>query len=284
MARPLRIEFPGAVYHITSRGNARQDIFTDDDDRTDFLERLSATVEHFHWICHAYCLMTNHYHLLIETPDGNLSAGMRQLNGTYTQAFNRKHRQVGHLFQGRFKSILVEKESHLLTLSRYIVRNPVAARMVTSAGHYAWSSYRATAGEIASPDFLSIDWLLSQFGDDPQTAGDQYARFVNGEEPEEKSPWESVTSGICLGSDPYVEGLSEHVKGRNDKAIFPKSQQYLGRPSLQSLLDSARNRKEREEAAFRASRLGYTQKEIGDFYGIHFSTVSRMVARVKGRR
>ena len=136
MARPLRIEFPGAVYHITSRGNGRQDIFSDDDDRIDFLERLSATVEHFHWICHAYCLMTNHYHLLIETPDGNLSAGMRQLNGTYTQAFNRKHRQVGHLFQGRFKSILVEKESHLLTLSRYIVRNPVAARMVKSAGHY----------------------------------------------------------------------------------------------------------------------------------------------------
>jgi len=109
MSRPLRIEYPGAVYHITSRGNARQDIYFDDADRVKFLDILSKTVERFHWMCHAYCLMDNHYHLLIETPEGNLSAGMRQLNGIYTQAFNRHHGKVGHLFQGRFKAIPVKK-------------------------------------------------------------------------------------------------------------------------------------------------------------------------------
>src|SRR4030042_5793823 len=127
MARPLRIEFPGAVYHVTSRGNARQTIFIDDEDRGGFLDLLSIVVERFNWICHAYCLMGNHYHLLIETPDGNLSKGMRELNGIYTQHFNRRHGRVGHVFQGRFKAILVEKDSYLLELCRYIVLNPVRA-------------------------------------------------------------------------------------------------------------------------------------------------------------
>ena len=114
MARPLRIEYPGAVYHVTSRGNARQDVFVDDDGRTAFLEVVHQVGDRFNWLCHAYCLMTNHYHLLIETIDPTLSRGMRQLNGVYTQAFNRHHARVGHLFQGRFKAILVEKDAYLL--------------------------------------------------------------------------------------------------------------------------------------------------------------------------
>jgi len=127
MARPLRIEFPGAVYHVTSRGNARQNIYNNDEDRQKFLSILTLVVERFHWICHSYCLMDNHYHLLLETPIPNLSAGMRQLNGIYTQAFNRNQRRVGHLFQGRFKAIIIEKQAHLLELSRYIVLNPIHA-------------------------------------------------------------------------------------------------------------------------------------------------------------
>ena len=114
MSRPLRIEFPGAVYHITSRGNAKQLIFLDDLDKRKFLKVLSSVIERFNWLCHAYCLMSNHYHLVIETPEGNLSRGMRQLNGVYTQIFNQKHKRVGHLLQGRYKAILVEKESYLL--------------------------------------------------------------------------------------------------------------------------------------------------------------------------
>jgi putative transposase len=134
MARPLRLEFPHAVYHLTGRGNARQRIVVDDEDRRRFLTTLAHVIDRYGWLCHAYCLMDNHYHLLIETPRPTLSRGMRQLNGVYTQAFNRWHHRVGHLFQGRFKAILVEKETHLLELCRYVVLNPVRAKLVAHPG------------------------------------------------------------------------------------------------------------------------------------------------------
>jgi REP element-mobilizing transposase RayT len=118
MNRPLRIEFSGALYHVTSRGDRREDIYLDDDDRLNWLEVLGIVCKHFSWVVHAYCLMSNHYHLVVETPDGNLSVGMRHLNGLCTQNFNRLHGVVGHLFQGRFKAVLVQKEAHLLELAR----------------------------------------------------------------------------------------------------------------------------------------------------------------------
>src|ERR671924_2148265 len=151
MARPLRIQYDGALYHVTSRGNERKWIFRDDFDRKLFLNILSQINQRFNWLCHAYCLMTNHYHLLIETPDGNLSKGMRQLNGVYTQRFNRQHGRVGHVFQGRYKAIIVQKESYLVELARYVVLNPVRARMVRSLAEWPWSSYRATAGLCDAP-------------------------------------------------------------------------------------------------------------------------------------
>ncbi len=154
MARPLRIEYPGALYHITSRGNARADIFDDNPDREKFLSILGVVVRKYRWICHGYCLMDNHYHLLVETPESNLCRGMRQINGLYTQGFNRRHGRVGHLFQGRYKSILVEKDSYLLQLSRYIVLNPVKAGMVKAPEDWEWSSYQSTAGLSTAPDFL----------------------------------------------------------------------------------------------------------------------------------
>ena len=161
MARPLRIEYDGALYHVTSRGNERKAIFRDDTDRELFLATLFRVTERFHWICHAYCLMNNHYHLVIETPDGNLSKGMRQLNGVYTQAFNRRHRRVGHLFQGRFKGILVQKESHFLEVCRYVVLNPVRAKAVDHPRLWAWSSYRATGGLATIPRCLTVDEILA---------------------------------------------------------------------------------------------------------------------------
>ena len=156
MARPLRIEFSGAIYHVTSRGNARCAIYEDDEDRRAFLSALDRVMVRFHWICHAYCLMDNHYHLLIETPEGNLSQGMRQLNGVYTQGFNRRHNRVGHLFQGRFKAIVVDRDSYLLELCRYIVLNPVRAGEVSRPEEYRWSSYRATAGLSPGAGFLAL--------------------------------------------------------------------------------------------------------------------------------
>ena len=140
MARPLRIEFPGAVYHVTSRGNERKAIFRDDQDRKTFLDTLKDVTRRYNWLCHAYCLMDNHYHLLIDTPNGNLSIGMRQLNGVYTQGFNKRHGRVGHLFQGRFKAVLVQKDNHLLEACRYVVLNPVRAERVQRPEEWIWSS------------------------------------------------------------------------------------------------------------------------------------------------
>ena len=134
MARPLRIEFAGGLYHLTSRGDGREDIYGGDGDRRVFVDLLAQVCERFNWRAHAYCLMTNHYHLLVETPDGNLSKGMRQLNGVYTQRFNAIHNRCGHVFQGRYKAIIVQKDAYLLELSRYIVLNPVHAAIVRAAG------------------------------------------------------------------------------------------------------------------------------------------------------
>ena len=163
MARPIRLEFAGAIYHVTSRGDRREDIYDSDADRERFIKTLGDVCQRFNWVCHAYCLMSNHYHLLIETPDAYLSKGMRQLNGVYTQAYNRANGRVGHVFQGRYKAIMVEKQNYLLELARYIVLNPVRASMVRSASQWRWSSYRATTGQAFKPEWLNTDWLLASF-------------------------------------------------------------------------------------------------------------------------
>jgi len=154
MTRPFRIESSGALYHVTSRGDRREDIYLDDDDRLNWLEVLGIVCGRFNWVVHAYCLMSKHYHLVVETPDGNLSAGMRHLNGLYTQNFNRQHGVVGHLFQGRFKAVLVQKEAHLLELARYVVLNPVRARMVKASENWPWSSYGGMFDERSAPAWL----------------------------------------------------------------------------------------------------------------------------------
>lgn len=160
MARQLRIEYAGALYHVTSRGNAQESIYRNNDDRNKFLSVLNIVCNRFNWYCHSYCLMDNHFHLLIETNNPTLSLGTKFLNGTYTQYFNRAHKRVGHVYQGRFKGVLVEKESYLLELSRYIILNPVRARMVRSTKESPWSSYRATAGLSNPQPCLTTDWLL----------------------------------------------------------------------------------------------------------------------------
>jgi len=152
MARPLRIGLAGRLYHVTSRGDRREAIYRGDDDRADWLDVLEDVCDRFNWRCHAYCEMSNHYRFVVETPDGNLSKGMRQLNGVYTQHANRRHGVVGHMFQGRFKAILVEKDSYLLELSWYVALNPVRAGMVSNASERAWSSYRHDGGDGTGPE------------------------------------------------------------------------------------------------------------------------------------
>ena len=178
MARPLRIEYAGAVYHVTSRGDRREAIYLDDVDREKWLEIFGSVCERFNWRCHAWVQMDNHYHLMVETVDGNLSQGMRQLNGVYTQAHNRRHNRVGHVFQGRFKGILVDADSYLLELSRYVVLNPLRARMVKQLRHWKWSSYPAMTGKVRTPDWLETDWILGHFGKQRKRAVTRYIEFV----------------------------------------------------------------------------------------------------------
>ena len=180
---------------MTSRGDRREDIYESDDDRILFLEVLSEVCKSYNWVCHSYCLMTNHYHILIETPDANLSQGMRQLNGVYSQKFNRVHKRVGHVFQGRYKAILVEKESYLLELARYIVLNPVRAKMVHFAKEWKWSSYRATINQSTLPSWLHTDWILAGFGQTKRVAIDAYARFVS-EGKGQPSPWLNLKNQV----------------------------------------------------------------------------------------
>jgi putative transposase len=222
VSRPLRLEHPGAVWHVTSRGNERREVFRDDADRERWLGLLGKAVVLFAWRLHAYVLMSNHYHLLVETPVPSLSKGMRHLNGVYTQAFNRRHERVGHLFQGRFKSILVEKESHLLELLRYVVLNPIRAGLVRGPGEWPWSSYRATAGEAPAPAWLETAWTLAQFGDAGAAARQRYRDFV-GEGRGLAGPWSALRGQIYLGSEAFVQDALEHAKRPGDREV-PRSQ------------------------------------------------------------
>jgi REP element-mobilizing transposase RayT len=284
MARPLRIEFAGAVYHVTSRGNAKQAIFIDDEDRGRFVDVLSIVAERFNWLCHAYCLMKNHYHLLIETPNANLSKGMRELNGVYTQGFNRRYRRVGHLFQGRYNAIIVEKDNHLLSLCRYVVLNPVRVGLTKRADQWRWSSYRATIGLVKRPSFLTVDWILSQFGGRKRVAMEKYRRFVM-ERIDKESPWETLRGQIFYGADEFIKQLSALLDEKRNMKEVPRLQRYVARTSLGELFKGKRGkeRKAEDKTIYAAYvRYGYTMKEIAEHLGLHYATVSRAIKRVQG--
>lgn len=250
MSRPLRLEYPGAVWHVTARGNDRRDVFRDDADREQFLSILGRTVGLFRWKLHAWVLMGNHYHVLVETPEPTLSRGMRQLGGLYTQAFNRRHRRAGHLFQGRFKSVLVGKESHLLELARYVVLNPVRAGVATSARAWRWSSYRATAGLTAAPPWLETDWTLRQFGTSRRTAQERYRAFVAEGKRAAFDPWAEVRQQIYLGTDEFLDEALERAGGR------PKGKGIPRRHLQFAVLDPAK------AAGRLAAALGTTLEEL----------------------
>jgi putative transposase len=306
MARPLRIEFADAVYHVTSRGNGRQKIFLDDQDNLKFLELFGKTLVRFNWVCHAFCLMVNHYHLMIETPDANLSKGMHHLNATFCQAHHKRHDTVGHLLQGRFKAIVVDRESYLLELARYVVLNPVRAGLVARPEDWHWSSYRATAGLSASiPDavrrsaltkpqapmpgqpetpetapLLSTAWLLGQFGPDETIARRRYLDFVSSGIGLD-SPWPQLQSQLFLGKETFIEKLKESLPEKTAIKEIPKLQRYANRPQLKEIFADWKTRKKRDEAIV-ASHVtyGYEQKEIANFLGIHYTTVSHVIKRM----
>jgi REP element-mobilizing transposase RayT len=245
-----------------------------DHDREVFLSILGNICNKFNWHFHAYCLMSNHYHLLVETPLANISKGMQYLNGIYTQSFNRMHHRVGHVFQGRFKAILVEKESYLLELSRYIVLNPVRAHMVSCVDEWPWSSYLATAGLALAPTWLNTDWILSIFGDCKLLAHNRYQKFVN-EADLECSPWEDLKQQIYLGSNQFVTKMQSNINPLQDFTDIP-SLQYT--PVPLSLMDYKQQASSRDEAIRLAYASGsFSMNEVGNYFDLHYSTVSRII-------
>ncbi|MFJ1266936.1 transposase [Legionella lytica] len=281
MVRALRIEYPGALYHITTRGNKQENIYLSDEDRILFLEILSHVCMRCNWVCYAYCLMSNHYHLLVETPHGNLSKGMQLLNGIYTQKFNRTHRRVGHVFQGRFKGILVEKDNYLLELSRYIVLNPVRARMVVSADDWVWSSYLSTINQSAKPSWLSTDYLLSLFGQNLLEAIKQYQQFVK-EGMAVNAPWDNLKNQIYLGSNCFVDDLQKKIEQGKKLLYIPQSQYMPVKGSLKEYENKSSNRDECITLAYATGQ--FSLAEIGEHFGLHYSWVSRIVKKQNRNR
>lgn len=209
MSRPLRIEFPGAFYHVMSRGNERKSISINSDDCHFFLKTLADAAGRWQLAIHAYALMGNHYHLLLETKAGLLSMPMRHINGVYTQYFNKRHQRIGHLFHGRFKAILIEKDSYLLTLSRYIHQNPLKAGLVAKAEDYPWSSYQAYLGLTPQPPWLATHDTLQEFGSALEIQRQRYQQFM--EAHDEKDPQSEALGKLILGSNAFITIIKRKI-------------------------------------------------------------------------
>jgi putative transposase len=280
MARPLRIEFPGGLYHVTARGNGRLAIYVDNSDRERFLAVLASVVARYRVLCHAYCLMGNHYHLLLETPEANLSRAMRQLNGVYSQAFNRCHRRSGHVFEGRFHAQVVDKQSYLRAVCRYIVLNPVRAGLVFHPREWRWSSYAATAGERPVPAFLSVDWVLA-LGETRERAGAErrYRQFVAAGRAETVTPLERDRSSLLVGAAVPPQARAR-LGYATTLAEIPRAQRFALRLSLTTIFARVTSRVECDARCASAIRdHGYTMKAVAAFLGVHYVTVSRAVRR-----
>ncbi len=294
MARPLRIEYAGAVYYVTARGHERATMFREDGDRERFLALLATVVRDKGWELHAYCLMGNHYHLLVETPSGGLSSGMKSLNGRYAQWFNWRHHRRGHFLEGRFRGVLVQKESHLLELHRYIVLNPIRAGLVERPGDWEWSSYRATAGSDKNPQWLNVDWTLGQFAKGRSAARLAFRRFVvegkvSGREIEQ------LERGGLIGDEAFAKQIRAILGGRRISDEIPLRQRPFAETTLdqirravakewrvaQSGLSRPRGGEDKMAAIYLArklTRLG--GREIGAAFGVKPARVSNVVAEI----
>jgi len=209
MARQLRIEYAGAVYHVTSRGNERKKIFLDEEDRERFLLYLGELPGRFGVVIHGYVLMDNHYHVLLETRLPNLHKAMQYLNTAYSVYFNRRHARAGHFLQGRYKSYLIQKDSYLHTVSRYLHLNPVRAHMVNRPQEYAWSSYRDYIGKRKRRTWLTREWVLGQFSEKPEQARNLYRKFVEDGLRRDDNPFASLKSGLILGSEGFMDEIRQ---------------------------------------------------------------------------
>lgn len=289
MSRPLRIEFPGAVYHVTSRGDRREPIYRDDEDRGAHLAVIAQAMERFDAQVLAYCLMGNHCHLVLQTRQSNLSRLMRQVNGVYTQAFNRRHGVAGHLFQGRFKAILVDRDAYLVALCRYVERNPVAAGLVATAKDWCWSSCRAHIGDDVVPPWLDSDGLyghllgrpLKSKGDRTKAA-QQYAALVEDDAADGSAFWQEALRGqIFLGDEDFVARMQAQAAGSLRVAVdIPKAQRRGPFDLKQCLAEGA----DRDQAMLSAYRdHGMTMTAIAAEAGLSVSRVSRVIKALEAK-
>ncbi len=299
MARPWRIEYEGALYHVFSRGNKQQDIFVTDDDRYLFLDTIGQMSVRFDIDIFAYVLMSNHYHLLLRTPKANLSRSMQWLGTTYTRRFNLSHFQSGHLFQGRYKSILVENDAYLMQLCYYIHNNPLRAGMVKRLIDYRWSSYRAYAYDCRHAKWLNKDLILSQIhGTDKHQ---QYRQKAQRYSDEHRRIWEDIRHGFIYGSKKFVKQIKDrYICGDPDPAL-PQQKSIIKDTDPVQLLSSASNllqcdlekvknsprvceadKSKRDILLYLLWQEGkYTNLQIGALLGLTHSSVSRRVAIIR---
>jgi REP element-mobilizing transposase RayT len=270
MARPPRLEVPDGIFHTWTRGNERRAIYRDDEDFRRFLKLLGRAVTRYRWRLLTYCLMRNHYHLLLETPEPNLSLGMRQLNGVYAQSFNRRHDRVGHLFQGRFGAKLIQDDDHLLTECAYIIRNPLRASDPVHPLDWPWSSHRATLGLEAAPPFLDVDRLLSFFGSTRRTAREQYRAFV------EERDDARLAHPLVEGDDEFV---AQHIAAVPPDPEFPRRYRTL-RPPLAELIT---DRDDPKSLAVAHLDHGYSMRQIASHLGCGTATISRRIRAHEAR-
>lgn len=289
MARPLRITFPGAFYHITSRGNERKVVFKSKRDREKCLEYLESATQRYDALIHAYCMMDNHYHLLLETPSANLPQIMRHINGAYTTYFNIKRKRSGHLFQGRYKAILVEVDEYAKELSRYIHLNPVRAGMVDKPEAYQWSSYPYYIGKKKAPEWLHRAFVLGYFGEKESIAQERYQRFVNalvGQKYE--SPLKDVVSSTLLGNADFISYIKEtFLSDKKPDKDLPALKELAPKASMHDIFNAvddslgndtklARNVKMYLCQKYTAKKL----KDLGGYFSIGESGVSQASRRV----
>lgn len=300
MGRPLRIEYPGALYHITSRGNERKKIYLDEEDKIKFLETLQDYHARYAILIHSYVLMDNHYHLILETPKGNLLKVMHGINGGYTAYFNRKYKRSGHLFQGRYKGIVVDKDNYLVELSRYVHLNPVRAEITARPEQYRWSSYPGYIGKARELKWVEYSWILSQFGSSAKRAREKYKGYVEeGMKKRIETPLKNVYGQIILGEEGFIEKIKLTLKGKdlsheiaerkrlmvklNPEEIIKKVAETFGEEEVAIKEKGRKDNIAKKVALYFIHRYsGLSNTEIGKIFGgIHFSTISKASFRLK---
>ncbi len=290
MARPLRITYPGAFYHITSRGNERKPIFKSLADKEKFLIYLESATRRYDAIIHVYCLMGNHYHLLLETPSGNLSQIMRHINGAYTTYFNTKRQRAGHLLQGRFKAILIDMDEYSTELSRYIHLNPIRAKMVDKLQDYRWSSYLDYIGNRKPPAWLERDFILGYFGKRPSIAEKNYRGFIDAKLGKKyKSPLTEVVGSTVLGSADFVKEIKERfIEGKKASRDLPALKALCSKPAIEDIIKAVESAFIQQPALVKNVSLflchrhtASNLKQIGRHFNVGESAVSQASRRIR---